>query len=230
MIVMVANNTHWLVHYWQGLYGGLGHLYSPARKERPYPHLPYALDNGAFASWKNSGEWDAEKFRVHVERYAFNGVRRPSWIVVPDRVGDMPSTLALWNEWAPLLDREYHLGLALAVQDGFEFSMLDDLALQPTLLFVGGSSWRWKKKIIEGIAEEGKPFHVGRCNTRANLAFCERYGALSVDGTGWFRGKEEQLLDLGTFLANQAGMPGEDVARVVRGSRKLREHARVLPL
>ncbi len=48
-MVMPANNTSWLVHYWAGLYGGLGHLYSPSRSEQPFPHLPGYFEGEASA-------------------------------------------------------------------------------------------------------------------------------------------------------------------------------------
>ena len=47
MTVMPANNTYWLVSYWQGLYGGLGHLYGPDRFTQPTPAKTIQRFDGA---------------------------------------------------------------------------------------------------------------------------------------------------------------------------------------
>src|SRR4051812_402804 len=101
-MVMPSNNTDWIVDYWQGRYGNLGHLYSPQRKENPRPHIPYALDNGAYSCFKNGIPFDNDLFREHVARYAFLALR-PMWIVVPDVVAEAQATIDSWHRWAPAL-------------------------------------------------------------------------------------------------------------------------------
>lgn len=128
MMVMPANQTNELVHLWAGMMpGSLGHLYTPARKERVRPWLPYALDNGRFAEKVNGLEFDAERFMKHVERYAFLE-QKPKWIVVPDEPFDSDQTLEMWETYEPQL-RKYGIPLALAVQDGMTTDVLK--LLQP---------------------------------------------------------------------------------------------------
>ena len=53
MLVMPANNGKWQVHYWQGLYGGLGHLYGPGRTFAPMPLMTSVNGSvaGSTSSW-----------------------------------------------------------------------------------------------------------------------------------------------------------------------------------
>ncbi len=55
LIIMPSNNSKSIVHYWAGLYGNLGHLYSPEGWRDPVQWLPYALDNGAFTAYMSGG-------------------------------------------------------------------------------------------------------------------------------------------------------------------------------
>ncbi|MEQ1934666.1 MAG: hypothetical protein ABL962_12450 [Fimbriimonadaceae bacterium] len=226
---MPANNTHWLVHYWAGIYGNLGHLYGPARTENPMPHLPYALDNGAFGAFTQKREWDAEAFVKHVERYAFHALR-PQWCVVPDVVADREATLAKWSQWAPVLMDRYHLSLALAVQDGMTIEDVIPLDPAPDIIFVGGST-EWKWETVPMWCASWSRVHVGRVNTGDALRICKKAGAESCDGTGWFRGRPEQIKQLGYFLCEQAGLADEkDVDYMVRHSRLKGTDQKVLPL
>jgi hypothetical protein len=67
MLVM-AGKGHTILHYWQGLYGGLGQLYSPGHFDRSFGWLPYAIDNGAYAAFTNKVPWDREAFIKHCDR------------------------------------------------------------------------------------------------------------------------------------------------------------------
>lgn len=229
MIVMPSNNTSWVVHYWAGKYGNIGHLYGPARVERPMPHLPYALDNGAFGAWAAKRDWDSGEFTRHVERYAFQALR-PAWLVVPDVVANAEATLVKWQDWAPLLRDRYHIELAIAVQDGMTPRDVQKLCPKPDLVFVGGTT-EWKWSTVRGWCDLFPRVHVGRVNTGEALRICRDAGAESCDGTGWFRGKPAQIMDLGHFLREQAGMPDDgDVEFIVRHSRLKGREQKVLPL
>lgn len=232
MIVMPSNNTCWLVHYWAGKYGHLGHLYGPSRVERPAPHLPYALDNGAYGAFTNGIPWDASRFIAHVERYAFSQLR-PNWLVVPDVVADAKLTLEQWDKWAPRLKEIYHIPLAVAVQDGMTSNDVARLRPLPDLVFVGGTTaWKWETYSL--WSSDFERVHVGRVNTFVNLMKCYEAGVESCDGTGWFRGKAAQIAELGRFLATQAGcysLAEEiEIQRIVRGSRTINDAQRVLPM
>ena len=232
MTVFPANNTHELVHYWQGRYGGLGHLYGPSRTERPRPHLPYALDNGAFGAFVNGTEWDEARFMAHVGRYAFASLP-PEWVVVPDVVADREATLDRWEGYAGTLSREYGLTLAVAVQDGMTAADVRALVPAAAVVFVGGSTdWKWAT--LRDWCAEFPRVHVGRVNTEGQLARASEAGAESCDGTGWFRGHEKQIAQLGRFLAIQAGRYDQDeereILRVVHHSRTKRDKQGCLPM
>lgn len=232
MIVMPSNNTCWLVHYWAGRYGNLGHLLGPVRVEKPYPHIPYALDNGAFGAWDKSRTWDPDAFTKHVTRYAFRQLR-PNWVVVPDVVADRAATLMSWDRWAPVLRHEFMLPLALAVQDGMTISDVLCLSEQPDVIFVGGTT-NWKWRTFGQWAKDFPRVHVGRVNGAKGLDLCKDAGVESCDGTGWFRGRPDQIKALGRFLAKQAGIYSKaeekEICRVVYHSRLINNEQLALPL
>ncbi len=185
---MVTNNTGWRTHYLQGKYGGLGLLMSPDGLRGPYPHLPYALDNGAFPAWANGKEWDQRSFEKGLE-WGRKQNLKPRWVVVPDVVTEAEATIERWHDWAP---RMANLGfkLALAVQDGM--TAQDAQTLNPDVIFVGGTKL-WKMQTLSMWCAEFPRVHVGRINGLAGLMACHAAGAESVDGTGFFRGSRTQL-------------------------------------
>ncbi|MBX4216020.1 hypothetical protein KW797_03655 [Candidatus Parcubacteria bacterium] len=226
---MPANNTSWIVDYWSGKYGGLGHLFTPARVDTPRPHLPYALDNGIYAAWVKHRPWEIIPFIKHVERYAFAELR-PLFVVVPDAVADSHRTIELWERSAEWLRREFRIPLALAVQDGMTRDDVFRLKPFPDWIFVGGTT-KWKWSSVEHWTTSFENVHVGRVNSGEKLFLCHSLGVKSVDGSGWFRGRAPQIRELGEFLAHQAvGHPDiEAVARMVRFSR-LKGRQAALPL
>jgi len=199
MIVMPANNGRWMVHYWQGKYGGLGHLYSPGRSFAPMSHLPYALDNGAFPAWKNGAEWDEAAFVSHLS-LAVTLQQPPSWVVAPDVVADAEATMSQWPSWREEIEAR-GMTAALAVQDGMVPEAVREL--DPEVIFVGGTT-KWKWLWLERWCREFPRVHVGRVNTYKWLLRCHHAGAESCDGTGWFRGCQKQLAGLEQFLREQA--------------------------
>ena len=228
MIVMPANNTHWLVHYWAGRYGNLGHLYSPDRYTEPMPHLPYVLDNGAWGSIKNGLEWDPVKLAKHFQRYASKSIR-PQWVVCPDVVGDAAKTFELWSLWHSRFAWE-NVPVFLAVQDGMTVEDVERLAISPDGIFVGGST-EWKWQTARHWCANFKRVHVARVNGLRTLKLCKEWGAESCDGTGWFMGRSAQLVHLGEFLSEQAGIHEPmEVERVVYESRLKNKVHGCLPL
>lgn len=203
MMVMPADNNKGYVHYLAGKYPGLlGHLYGPGRFRNPYTWLPYALDNGAFPAFTNATAWDADAFMALVERAAASG-QAPLWVVVPDVVGDKQATLRLWDEWAPRLER-FGWPLAFAVQDGMTTA---DVPSGAAVVFVGGTT-KWKRRTIHEWCARFKRVHVGRINTERWLWYCWRAGAESCDGTGWFRGNQDQVEGLANYLRRSGSGAG----------------------
>lgn len=217
-MIMPANNTHWLVHYWAGRFGSVGHLYGPGRRTPPFPHLPYALDNGAYGAYTNGTEWDAAAFVKHLEYYAWCQLK-PMWVVVPDVVADKTATIAKYNEWAPIIKETYGLKVACAVQDGMCPADLNWLKIYPDVVFIGGTTeWKWAS--LRLWCGSHQHVHVGRVNTASQLELCSRAGVKSCDGTGWFRGRSEQIAELGHFLRSQSGCKDETaIDRMVYHSR-----------
>jgi len=202
VIVMPANSTGWRVSWLQGRFGGLGHLFSPGAQRGPYPHMPYALDNGAFPAFTNGVEWREEAF-VDLLRWASQNPVSPRWVVVPDVVGEAERTLVEWARWARKISGDYGFRIALAVQDGMGIKAISQLRPQPDVIFVGGTT-EWKRKTIRKWCREFPRVHVGRVNTKHWLWECHHAGAESVDGTGWFRGDPKQLADLTDYLRENA--------------------------
>lgn len=197
---MPANQTNSLVHYWAALYDGLGHLYTPARKERVLPWLPYALDNGRFAEAIKGIEFDDDKFFQYVESFVARSIK-PLWIAVPDVPFNGEETLCWWDRYA-FACREFDVPLALVVQDGMS---IDDVrSRKPDVVFVGGTT-EWKWLTVREWTGAFPRVHVGRVNSPKRLYELAALGVESCDGSGWFRGKSPQVVGLGRFLAEQAG-------------------------
>lgn len=197
---MPADSCNRLVYLWQGRYGGLGWLlnaYHP--RQAPWEEMPWAIDNGAFIAHTSGEPWDADRFLRGVDRLAESHLA-PRWIVVPDVVGDAAATLERWEEWAPRM-RAYGWPLAFAAQDGHRSA---DVPPDADVVFLGGST-AWKRGAIRPFCAAHPRVHVGRVNTYRWLRVCADAGAESVDGTGWFRGDQDQLEGLRRFLAEQSG-------------------------
>src|SRR5262245_18058296 len=117
MLVMPANWSKSIVHYWAGRFPGyLGHLYSPGAQRGPYPWLPYALDNGRFSAWDKKTEWNEAAYWQLIEWAKASG-QAPQWVLVPDVLVDREATLDEWQQWEPRL-APYRWPLAFAAQDG----------------------------------------------------------------------------------------------------------------
>lgn len=200
MIVMPSNNSRHQVHYWQGKYGGLAHLYSIGGKRGPYEHLPYALDNGRYPCFSNGKKWREDEYFDLLE-FAKSSTLKPMWALVPDSVGNPRGTLKEWDKWFPIV-REYGFRCAFAVQDGHK---VEDVPSEADVVFVGGTTG-WKRSNIKNFCSNFDRVHVGRVNTLFWLNYCKECGAESCDGTGWFRGGPERWAPLEKFLIeNQKG-------------------------
>lgn len=183
MIVMPSNHSKGIVHYWAGCGYPVSWLLTPAEclKTPIVPYMPYAIDNGRFAVWNGGGEWNEEYFIRYLDFYC-NYEKRPSWVVVPDYVGDRDRTLEEWSHWQPAL-RQYGVPLAFVVQDGMG---REDVPPDADLVFVGGTfAWKWEN--IRVWTDNFERVHVGRVNTFNHLKTCHELGVESTDGTGWFR-------------------------------------------
>jgi len=199
MIVMPANNTGVVLGWLAGKYPDrIGHLYSPGNMTRLYDFLTFALDNGRFACWSRGAAWDADAWLGMLDRAASIGAR-PRWVLVPDVVADRDATLREWDHWYGRV-KNYGWPLAFAAQDGME---PDDVPAEAAVVFVGGST-EWKRRTMHDWCEAFPRVHIGRINTNKWLWECHEAGAESCDGTGWFRGDQQQLRGLIDYLDRSA--------------------------
>ena len=200
MRVMVSNVTRPLVLEWAERYGEdyLGNLFSPDGWRTP--RLPYALDNGRFPASQPGRWWDMGAY-VSMMKEAATLDRKPMWALVPDVVGDREKTLLWWEDWAVQLAKYGHT-LAFAAQDGMTPR---DVPPEAEVVFVGGSTeWKWGN--LHLWTDNFPRVHVGRVNHWRGLWRCHDAGVESCDGTGWFRGDQDQLAALTRYLETKAGL------------------------
>lgn len=196
MVVMPSNNSGIRIGRLCGMFPNrLGWLIGPGGWRKPPPWMPIALDNGAFGAWKNNKPWDEHAWWSLLETAYRHS--RPLWAVVPDVVTDKDATIAAWHRWSPIMRREFpDLPQAFAVQDGMTPL---DVPGGVSVVFVGGSTeWKWES--LEMWTKHFPKVHVGKVNTERLLWKADQAGAISCDGTGWFRGGDERLDELERYL------------------------------
>jgi len=189
MVIMPANHRGQVLGYLQGKYGCLGHLYST--KDNPKWFLPYVLDNGVFAK----GEaWDEDEYFDFLDYFA-KKEQQPTWVLVPDAVGDKKKTLERWKKYSERI-KEYGFSLAFACQDGMG---KEDVPQDAEVIFIGGSTeWKWES--LPYWTMHFKRVHVGRVNSISDLQRCYLHEVESVDGTGYGRGGDITWKKLEYFL------------------------------
>jgi len=196
MIIMPSNNSGIRVGYLAGKYPQrIGWLISPGGWRTPPIWLPTALDNGAFGAFTRGDTFDIDAWLAHID--LAHQQCQPSWMVVPDVVADRQKTIESWDRWADHLNEQYpRTPLAMAVQDGMT---PDDILPNVDVIFVGGTTeWKWRN--LHLWTDNFPSVHVARVNTERLLWMAHEAGAESCDGTGWFRGDEQQLAGLHRYL------------------------------
>lgn len=192
MIVMPTSNTGFECGRLFGAYPDrMAHLIGADDKRTPPAR--YAIDNGVFGAFSSGRKWSPEPFFGLLETIA--QVKRPMWAVVPDAVGDKDETLRKWDEHAEAV-RLFDVPLAFAAQDGMT---PDDVPENADVVFIGGSTaWKWRH--LRDFTGAHSRVHVGRVNTYRLLWMAHNAGAESCDGTGWFRGDQNQIAGLWKYL------------------------------
>jgi hypothetical protein len=200
MMVMPSNNASMIVGYLAGRFPGrIGWLMSPDSWKPPHDWLSYAFDNGKFTVWSKGKQWHEGPFYAHCER-VIGRRHKPLWIAVPDVVASREGTLRSWFEHAPRVSR-YGVPLAFVVQDGMT---PEDVPSSAEVVFVGGTD-EWKMRNLKMWTTNFPRVHVGRINGEKGLWECHHAGAESCDGTGWFRGDQDQLAGLVRYLEHSSG-------------------------
>jgi hypothetical protein len=208
MIVMPSNNSSMHLGWLAGRYPGrIGWLLGPTGWRTPHHWMPYGCDNDRFAAAVKNLEWDESAYWDMLTK-ASRG-KPPAWILVPDVPFDREGTLREWEKWAPKL-RSYGWPLAFAVQDGMTQA---DVPSDAQVIFVGGTT-EWKWATVWDWCRRNQRVHVGRVNGYRLLWNCDDAGAESCDGTGWFRGDQDQLAGLEQYLYESSGH-GRRQARLI---------------
>lgn len=197
MLLCGQSNRVW--HYWAGRYpGSVGLIIAPSyfTKVPIDPWMPFALDNGAFISWRDSQPWSTDDYYRMLERVRLVG-RNPLWVAVPDAVANRDKTVAQWLVFAPEIQT---LGwpTAFCVQDGMNIT---DVPVEADVVFVGGTDG-WKFRSLPMWTEHFPRVHCARVNSPEMIEACERLGCESVDGTGWFRepSRDDKLPAIQRFI------------------------------
>jgi hypothetical protein len=184
VMVMPANNSSSVVHYWAGKYPGrIGWLVGPTAipKTKLRPWMPFALDNDAFGAWVSGNPWNEEAWLGMLQKVKMSGMS-PRWMLLPDVVADREATLSKWERYEST-GLKFGWPLAFAVQNGMTPA---DLPERAEVIFIGGTT-EWKWQTLPEWCATGRRIHVGRVNALDKLLTCERMGVESVDGTGWMK-------------------------------------------
>lgn len=141
----------------------------------------YALDNGAWHSFRHQLPFDGASFLAAYRKLG----PLADFVVLPDIVAGGVDSLAFSMKW------HHDLGTPLcpqmiAVQDGMEPKHVVGLAGHEFGIFVGGTS-EWKERTMmmwgEVAKAEGAWLHIGRVNTVRRINLCAAAGADSFDGS-----------------------------------------------
>lgn len=177
----------------------VGQLLTPLTRYRLRdPSRPWAIDNGAFAAFKDS---------AYLSLLARESHRRASclFVTAPDVVNSARRTLEVFERWK---DRLEGWPLAYVCQDGQRDVLIpwDDIAA----IFIGGTT-NFKVSpttvhCIKAAQALGKWVHVGRVNDPSRWRYFDKLGVGSSDGTGiarytWMRERIRKQDIQGVLLA-----------------------------
>lgn len=112
---------------------------------------------------------------------------RVRFVSAPDIVADAETTLAKFETWQPIITSEYHLPVALVLQDGMTPASVAWDKIDA--VFVGGST-EWKlsshaREIIYHAQAKGKWIHAGRVSTRKRIKYFRELKADSIDSVAF---------------------------------------------
>ena len=143
--------------------------------------FPWFLDNGAFMAYRDQRPFPVTAFYEALEIAAACS-ERPSFVVVPDSVGDRQETLRMADEWFPrLADWPCYF----AAQDGMTLADYDRLAAYGADgVFIGGTR-EWKFSNGEDICRWARTnslkVHIGRIGSYRTITWAKFVGANSID-------------------------------------------------
>ena len=148
----------------------------------PASGLPWAADNDCFQ------RLDAAAYIRMLQRIAEVDRSQFLFVTVPDRVADAATTMELWSEWWPKVER-LNLPAAFVAQDGQDPAQVPWASM--AALFVGGSTayklGEEAAALIREAQRREKWVHIGRLNTWPRLRYFEQLTIDSFDGTQFSR-------------------------------------------
>jgi hypothetical protein len=167
----------------------IGALFTPRHFRKPPEDIPWAADNDGFGGFEPGPFHKMLGTIAHHPGCAF--------ITAPDVVADARATLTEFMRWQPIL-AALNLPVAYVLQDGLEgVGVPWDYA---DVIFVGGTTefkmGRLAAQTCAEAKERGKWVHVGRVNSSRRLEYAHSVGADSVDGSGWWRARDEHKLHM----------------------------------
>ena len=164
--------------------------------------MPWFLDNGAFADWKNGDEnINNIKFLNRLdqikEKVEQGILTMPDFVVVPDLVARGEDSLVRSSNWIQTFKEDYPgFKFYVAAQDGMRFHYNQDgtksarcieVALKSNQydgLFIGGTKeWKYKnsEELIQMANKCNLPSHIGGIGNRKPTLWAKSIGAASVD-------------------------------------------------
>jgi len=153
-----------------------------------------ALDNAAYS------EFNAHKYGIMIRKWLKVDTPSVHWITVPDVVGNAKGTLKLFKKWHPVIPAEFPK--AFVGQDGSEDTEIpfEDF----DCFFIGGTTdWKLSQSAADLATEakqRGKTVHMGRVNSQKRLRYAYYLKCDSVDGTGYSRYCNNELVKALEYL------------------------------
>lgn len=190
MLLLVNGATKTVKNYAYSKH--LGHLLNPRKMNSVEmvnsTGLWWAADNDAFNGF------NSDEFIKMLEK--IQGQEKCLWVTSPDVVGNAKATLALFNQWEPII-HDYGLPVALVGQDGLESLKIPWDKFEA--FFIGGST-EWKLsmdayKLAQEAKRRGKWVHMGRVNSLRRLRYAQMFECDSVDGSGFSRFPDTKIPD-----------------------------------
>lgn len=144
--------------------------------------MPYALDNGAWKTFRNHVEFDADRFRRACDRVGEGA----DFIVAPDIVSGGFASLDRSLLWLDYCLARCRLVL-IPVQEGMHVDHLAPFLCSSIGLFIGGQD-DFKEGTLDDWADlayrHSAYIHCGRVNSLRRILLCQQAGVDSFDGSG----------------------------------------------
>jgi len=195
---VLAGNIGRLTHQEKARQEGIANLVTATDWANPKAGIPWALDNGAYAAWRNDEPFPEEDFLSSLDKIPSENP--PTFVVAPDKVAAGTESLAFTERWLDGPLERVDLPYYLAVQDGIRPGHVEDRGLVDRIdgIFVGGKL-NWKRRTtpfwVDWAHDHDLPVHVGRVGTVRWMLWAARVGVDSIDSSSWTRNDRMEIID-----------------------------------